>query len=269
MENIVYTKINVGLEKPVRILHITDVHITESNDFDTDFHKKLMKERREVFVKEGNTPTKTPIEYYNEALALAKKENMLFVCTGDVIDLHTNGNIAILQEITGGVDRMFSPGGHEHQRDIVRTMEEPYPYVENVRHKLEKEMSRFCLSLESRVVNGLNIVTADNSLDYYSEKTLAALKKEIEKGLPIIVFSHDPIWDNLLNRWEPNHPNIRLTPKDYRISHGMIDILLNHPLVITTVAGHGHAFEEREINGKIHYMTDGLFKGAARIVEVF
>jgi hypothetical protein len=268
MKNITYTRIEAGLEAPIKILHITDVHITKANDLDTAEHKALMLERAEVFREEGGYPEKMPEEYLYEAIELSKAENALLVCTGDAIDLHTHGNVEALLAAVNGIDLMFTPGGHEHQRNIVRTMEEPDRYIESVRPILEKELSKFDLDLESRIIGGLNIVTADNSLDYYSEKTLKAFKAELEKGYPIIVFSHDPIWDKLLNQTEPNHPNIILAPEDYRTSHEMIDLLLNHPLVITTVAGHGHAFEEREINGKVHYMTDGLFKGAARIIEI-
>ena len=268
MINAKQTVINIGLPNPVKILHITDVHITKADKYDTPEHRELMRERFEVFREEGNYPEKTPEEYFKEAVKLAKDEDALLVCTGDAIDIHTHGNIAYLRRIVKNEDMMFSPGGHEHQRVCIRTMEEPYHYVETVRPKLEEKLSKFDLNLESRIVGGLNIITADNSLDYYSEKTLKAFKAELEKGYPIIVFSHDPIWDKLLNQTEPNHPNIILAPEDYRTSHEMIDLLLNHPLVITTVAGHGHAFEEREINGKVHYMTDGLFKGAARIIEI-
>ena len=81
------------------------------------------------------------------------------------------------------------------------------------------------------------------------------LGKELEKGLPIIVFSHDPIWDRMLKHTAPYHPNVRLTEKDYKASHEMIDLILNNPLVITTFAGHNHKHMEMEIDGKIHYST--------------
>jgi hypothetical protein len=59
-----------------------------------------------------------------------------------------------------------------------------------------------------------------------------------------------------------------MTPSDYATSHEMIALLKNHPLVITTMSGHGHRDEERILNGKTHYATDGLFKGKARMIEI-
>ncbi len=268
MENITYTRIHAGLEKPVKILHITDVHIAKADERDTPRQQRLMKERVDVFRREGGYLPKSPEEYFREACTLAKEENALLVCTGDAIDIHTYANVDYFLDLIKDEDLMFSPGGHEHQRRCVRTMEEDYPYWETVRPKLEEEFSRFDLYLESRVINGLNVITADNSLDYFAPRTLEAFRRELEKNLPIIVFFHDYVWDQFLNLDAPYHPNVRLTPEDYRSTREMIDLLLHHPLVVATVAGHGHREEEREIDGKIHYMTDGLFKGVARMLEI-
>lgn len=266
--NLTRTKLTVGLTAPVRILHTTDVHLTFADEHDTPEHHELMVQRTETFRNKDGVSDRTPLVCFRDALALARRENLLHVCTGDAIDIHTHGNLALFRELIEGEDLMFSPGGHEHQRVCVRTMEEPYPYWETIRPKLEREFSRFDLYFESRVINGLNIITADNSLDYFPRRTVEAFKKELERGLPIIVFFHDPIWDRMLNLTEPSHPNVRLTPEDYRVSHEMIDLLLNHPLVITTFGGHGHRDAEHALCGKVHYMTDGLFRDSARLIEV-
>ena len=268
MIEITNTKLTVGLERPVKILHITDIHLTYADENDTPEHHRLMEKRFDVFREEGGFPHFTPKEYLEQAISLSKEEDALLVCTGDAIDIHTHGNVKMLNNILKDTDLMFSPGGHEHQRVCRRTMEEPYPYFETVRPQLEEEFSRFDLYFESRIINGLNIITADNSMDYFPKKTVEAFKKELERGLPIIVFFHDYIWDELLNKTEPYHPNVRLTPEDYKHSSEMIELLLTHPLVITTMSGHGHRDEERVINGKTHYMTTGLFHGKARMIEI-
>ena len=268
MEQILHTVLNIGIEKPFKILHITDVHLTEANEQDTPEHHELMDRRRVTFHKEGSCPPGTPKEYFAEAIRLAEEMGALLVCTGDAIDIHTHGNIAEFHRIADGHDMMFSPGGHEHQRVCVRTMEEPYPYFETIRPKLKAAFPEFDMDFDSRVVNGVNVITADNSMDYFNAVTLERFKAELDKGLPVVVFFHDPIWDSLLQKTEPYHPNIRLTPEDYQRSHEMIDLLINHPLVVATIAGHNHREEEQIINGKTHYSTPGLFKGICRLVEI-
>ena len=178
MIRITNTKLNVGLDKPIKILHITDIHLTYANENDTPQHHRLMKKRFDVFQEEGGFPPFTPKEYFEQAIALAKDENALLVCTGDAIDILTYGNLEVFKDIIKDEDMMFSPGGHEHQRVCVRTMEEPYPYRENARARLESELSRFDLSFESRIVGGINVITADNSMDYFTRETVDAFKRE-------------------------------------------------------------------------------------------
>ena len=45
MIHITNTKLCVGLEKPVKLLHITDIHLTYANENDIPYHQKLMKKR--------------------------------------------------------------------------------------------------------------------------------------------------------------------------------------------------------------------------------
>lgn len=262
------TKLHIGIEQPFSILHVTDIHLTMANEKDSAEHHELMKERRQVFIEEGEYPPFLPNEYFEQAIDFAEKNNMLLVNTGDTMDIHTHGNIEEFLRIVRGRDILFTPGGHEYQRICLRTMEEPYPYWETVRVKLQNEFPMWDMDFSSRVVNGVNLVCANNALDYYSPATLARFNKELEKGLPIIVFSHDPIWDNMLKHTRPYHPNVRLTSEDYKASHEMIELLLHHPLVVTTIAGHHHFDGEQIIDGKTHYATAGLFKGTCRSIEI-
>ena len=62
MIRITNTKLNVGLDKPIKILHITDIHLTYANENDTPQHHRLMKKRFDVFQEEGGFPPFTPKE---------------------------------------------------------------------------------------------------------------------------------------------------------------------------------------------------------------
>ena len=57
------TVLNLGLDKPVKLLHITDVHICEVSPIDEPWQQELMKERIGVFEREANFPEKTPEEF--------------------------------------------------------------------------------------------------------------------------------------------------------------------------------------------------------------
>ena len=114
----------------------------------------------------------------------------------------------------------------------------------------------------------MNIITANNSLDYYNARTVARFFEELERGYPVIVFSHDPIQDKLMGLTESYHPNVKLTEEDYCVSNRMRDAILRDPRVIATVSGHWHRQCDETVEGKMHYVTPGLYRGICRLVEI-
>lgn len=271
METIIRTTLHVGLEKPVKILHITDVHLTHSSDKDPADQRELLERRTETFRKEGGYPPCTPDEYFREAIELAERENALLVVTGDVIDLYSDGNMKAFHEIADGHDMMFTPGGHETQRICRCTMEEDAPYPEMAWERLKDALPEFDLVFDNRIINGLNIITADSGFNYFPAETVRRFEAELERGLPILLFSHVHITSKMWQITESYHPNVSLTPEDYRVSNRMYDALLHDPRVVTTVTGHWHCkIEQGEmvIDGKTHYNTPGLFAGICRMIEI-
>ena len=269
MESIIYTPIEIGLEKPVKILQVTDVHLTKTNDQDSDYHKELQTNHYQTFYKEGSQPPKTPSEYFEEAVALAEKLDALLMITGDVMDIQTYGNIEEFHRIIDGHDCMFTPGGHEQQKRCVRTMEEADNYWEGARQRLKDAFPEFDMDFSNRIINGVNIICADNSLDHYNAETLRRFKLELEKGLPIVLFSHDPIVCGALLAWEdPKIPYF--TEEDYKIRHEMIDLIKSSPLVKAYFSGHWHAqYDQFVPDAKFRsYCTPGLFKGICRLIEL-
>ena len=262
------TVLNLGLDKPIKLLHITDVHICEVSPLDEPWQQELMKERIGVFEREANFPKKTPEEFYKEAVALSKEENALLVVTGDFYDIHTKGNLAKFKELIKGEDMMYSPGGHEYQYQIVRTLEEPDGYGAKMEAQLKEEIDEFNLDFECRTIGGVNVITANNALDYYPEYTVKKFEETLKNGLPTIVFSHDPLDDKLLNKTEAYHENVKITKEEYEISHRMLKAQISNPQVVTTFTGHNHITREYEIEGKTHYLTGGLFKGICRLIEI-
>ena len=269
MENIIYTPLEIGLEAPVRILHITDVHLAKTNERDSEEHIQLEKRRVDVFYKEGGCLSRTPTEYFEEAVQLAEKLGAILMITGDVMDILTYGNIEEFHRIIDGHDCMFTPGGHEQQTRCVRTMEEPDGYWEGARQRLKEAFPEFDMDFSNRIVNGVNLICADNSLDHYNQETLRRFRAELERGLPIVMFSHDPILCRALNCWEdPKIPYF--TKEDYEIRHEMIDLIKSSPLVKGYFAGHYHIWEDAPVEGASFrsYVTPGLFKGTCRLIEL-
>lgn len=269
MQKIIHTVLNVGAEKPFRILHITDVHICKANEKDTEEHQRQAARRRNLFRQLGNYPPYYPEEYLEEALRMAKELDALPVVTGDVVDLLTYGNYEEFHRIADGHDIMYTPGGHEHQRRFAYTIEEPDGYWIGARKRLIEAFPEFDMDLSSRVVNGINLVCADNSLDYYNAETSRRLKEELDKGLPVILFSHDPMRTQRLGDpsvWKQPAP---ISQEDFDTSLETFRRIDTDPRIKAYFTGHSHGEVEKTMqSGSICYETPGLFLGICRLIEI-
>ena len=273
MERIIETVLEIGLEKPVKILHVTDVHLVDYAPDDDPEQQEHMIKRKEVFAKEANYPPKTQNEYFEEAFRIAEEENAVMMVTGDVMDVYCKGNVREFHRIADGHDYMFTPGSHEFalfarapKGDDPAVYERAY---RERRQQVEGLFPELKFDFESRVVGGVNIVAIDNSRDFYSAEAFEFLKKEVEKGLPIVLFSHDPLGDHGLLRVREPHPLVRQSDETYAVNDAMIEFIGACPLIVATFGGHWHGETERNApNGAKMFVTPGLFKGICRMIEI-
>ncbi|MBE6883345.1 MAG: metallophosphoesterase [Ruminococcaceae bacterium] len=272
MVKLLRTVLNLGLKAPVKVLHITDTHITESDREDDVRIQELIEMRRMTFIEEGGYAPRKPQEYLEEALELAEKENALPVLTGDIQDLNTSGNRKILQKILSARDFLYTPGTHEFQRSSCTPyccpLEEPLGYYANTRNQLIKEFSPWAKwDFDNCILNGLNLITVDNSQDYFPEITFQRLKQEVEKGLPILLFMHVPVTCPALLRGP--YAESSLTEEQFQISMETLEYIRTNPLIKASFAGHLHCEKEEVLPSghKIH-VTPGTYAGICRMIEI-
>lgn len=103
--------LHFGLEKPIRILHLTDVHLSLSDERNNEDMIPYAAKRRDVFFREAEFPERDPVGYLKEAMDYAKEFDCT-VFTGDVVDFNTYKNYDTVKEILAGKDYMFCPGNH-------------------------------------------------------------------------------------------------------------------------------------------------------------
>ena len=273
MVEIIRTTLNIGLEKPVKVLQITDAHITESNENDDQRMKDLIEMRRDTFVKEGKYAPRKPQEYLVKAFELAEAEGAFPVLTGDIMDLNSAGSREALHPCLDGKDFLYTAGTHEFQRSSCTPkccpLEEPGLYYEETRAALQAEFP-WNWDSDSRVIGGVNLVTLDNSQDFFTAGAYAKLQEEIEKGLPMILFMHVPITCDTLKR-KPNVPPLeyyRFSQEEYEISRKTVELIESCPLVKAVFAGHWHCRSEYPDNQPPSYVTPGTYAGIVRMIEI-
>lgn len=252
--------IRVGAETPFRILHTSDTHLCFVNEADNERKHRLAAGRIQYFDPES-------FHVLQKMLDFAKSENMMTVHTGDLIDFVSCGNVAAAKELTGRYDIFFADGNHEFSQYVGEAFEDEaylqqsYDFVQSA----FPENIRF----SSRIVNGVNFVAMDDVYYHFRKEDFEALKKEEEKGLPIILCMHNPIYTPALYERAMEHNEIAyLTgvpaelikhyPEDRYIQQcptgfdlTVCDHLLKSPVIRAFLFGHIHyAYREDLPDGK-------------------
>jgi len=139
----------------------------------------------------------------------------------------------------------------------------------------------------ARVVGGVNIVGIDNSYYRFADWQIWRLKKEVEKGLPIVLAFHDPLFEeNLYQEHRRRAPNgctylvgcdeehllpysefraVQQRPDEPTLR--MIDYINSEPLIRVILTGHLHFNFVSKINDSLVQFVTGC-NGDAREVTL-
>ena len=187
--------VDIGLGKPVTVVQASDSHITyvSPKDFEklNDQTMEWYASRSRIFA--GGVPGLAA------ALLYAQKKSLAFIHTGDLFDFPSRANLDMVKRDFAGRDWFFAPGNHEYHgwgpgwpaikfgntaedRAAGRKMYEPYfpnPFP-----------------VASRVIGGVNFVQYDNGgfSDYLGQWQFGQIKKEFEKGMPVVLLCHMPFF---------------------------------------------------------------------------
>lgn len=280
-------QITVGLEKPVRFLHLTDTHIVRDS--------KKQNGRAAVF---GTTDEQIE-HYFLKALEYAKQNNLFIIHTGDLIDYITDENLEFIDKHFADVDYIFASGSHEFIHLIPGS--EEYKAWREAGNAEDDDFKRVQINVvaphfknniyfSSKVVNGVNVVALDDSYSTITEGQLDALKAEVAKGYPIIIAMHIPIHtkglkdanitprENLCSTPEEqkeyalknNKPELA---KDIRIfsesTWEAVEYIKNEPLIKLVLAGHRHRDIVDDINeNKYQMLTHANCQGFVREITL-
>lgn len=254
-------RLHFGLEKPIRILHLTDVHIVKAYEDESDAHKAFAAWRTPVFEVSGSSPT----QLLEEAMEYAKDFDCTVV-TGDVVDYVSRAGYDEMRRIFAGKDLMFCPGSHEYlqvERHAVRTHER----VEAKAEMWEELQSIFPgdIGFDSRIVGGVNLITADNATFAWTQYQYDRFREEAAKGYPILIFTHTPMQmpsRGVMVETATCHGHMQkygYSEEEIRLSDEVNEFLVKEPLVKGFFAGHCHLVFDDPYRGKPCFATGPLF----------
>ena len=271
--SIAFGAVEIGLEKPFSVLHISDTHLTAAGEEENLKKQTLCCKRTRGF---GGRQE----EALRDSVAWAKRHCDYLVHTGDLIDWQGEANFALVRKYFG--DGMTGClGNHEFSTDMWLSEPKETPteaYKENTRGILSS-VYPFDVSLQSTVVNGVNFVTLDDVYGTVTAGQVARFAAEVKKGLPIVLCVHVPLFTDAICRaqahyWDWRNPKFRRTDApadewflaDFRrqredpMTRNFIASLKAEPQLKAILAGHLHfTVEDRFSPTAMQYVVGGNF----------
>ena len=258
--NIVYTTVDIGLGKTVRVLHASDTHLTLADNRDDDRKIQLGRSRASGFPLAKRCLV--------EMARASRDTGLPIMHTGDFIDFVSVANLEAVQEFTAENDCFMAAGNHEFSLYVG----EAYEDAAYRNQSLDKVQAAFTndIRMSACVIDGLNFVALDNGYYKFEAEQLAFLKEQAALGLPIVLMIHTPLYDpafyedamarfhdsaylcgvpdELLVNYSPNH-------RDYQaadaITKETMEYIAGEPLIKAILTGHMHYDFESVFAGRI------------------
>ena len=276
--NLIRNKLKIGAEKPFRFLHMSDTHFVLADQRDDQRKQELAKSRESWYA--GAPEVSREIEAY------ARKNHLLIVHTGDYIDFVSHASLDRLKQFTDENDVFLAAGNHEFSLYVGEAFEDAA--YRNKSLDTVQACVKNNIRFDSRKINGVNLIVMDNGYYLFDEEQFAGLKKEVEYGLPIILFMHTPLYDKELYKIMdernqlgtaaymvavPDELMTNYSEYRYRQQHAdditreMVEYIKRQPLIKAIFCGHIHDFvSETKLTDNITQYISNF--GNVRLVEV-
>ncbi len=274
---LIRSTVKIGLKKPVKLLHVTDTHIALADERDD--------ERKHALAHRLGDPNKE--NYLKEQIAYAEEHCDLLVHTGDLMDFVSYANVDYAREVVKHEKFFFIAGNHDYSQYVGEAWEDN-AYRMNSYMQMGYGIG-VPMFFNSRIVGGVNIVGIDNSYYLFEDWHLWRLQREVEKGLPVILAFHDPLFEQSLYdhhmlvaapdvtylvgcdeehllpysefravQQRPDAPTLRF-----------IDYVKHEPAIRAILTGHLHfSFESNVAENLPQFVTGGGYEGIAREVTL-
>lgn len=261
--NLIETTINIGINKPVQILHVSDTHLTFADMRDGQRKVSLSEKRK------NNFPNAEKVLDF--AKKVAKERELKIIHTGDLIDFVSLSNLEKAKEFINETDCFVCAGNHEFAQYVGEAIED-----ENYRNQSLPIVQKYFsnnIRMDSRVVDGVNFVALDNSYYLFDSEQFEFLKKEIKKNIPIVLLLHNPIYEpNLYNVMMEKSSSAYLvgvpeslmktySPKRFneqkadQTTFNVIDYIKEQNLIKCIVSGHLHFNYQGMLTSRIPQIT--------------
>ncbi len=279
------TRIEIpGLAAPTRLMHITDMHLTHTDERDAPRTHEIARERTRLFQRYADCPIRALFERILAQAGAAGADAV--VLTGDIVDFPSRANLEALDLLLNksGLNYAFVTGNHDWWPE----------YLDGRTGRHAEYMERLAPFMDVvhgcgvKVVNGVRILTLDDSEYQISPEQLGFVEEQLSGGAPCLLFLHIPLYapslvPDVLNVWKS--PILAGVPADLpRGPKGTIDAPLPLPStqaflrllarrefsnLYGVFAGHVHFAHEDALCGDvIQSVTAPGYSGVCRLITL-
>ncbi len=166
-----------GLQKPFRIMQLSDAHLSLDSPLDSDEVRQKAAHQREVWFSHGNGLSQE--ENFRLLTAYGRERDVdLFLYPGDMMDFPSVGTAAAAIELMNEAgDYVFAPGNHEYA--------ERFDYYDAATDGSPAFHTRDC--------GEFVIVSVNNAAHTCPTDVLEKLRAVLYGDKPVILLEHTPI----------------------------------------------------------------------------
>ena len=280
--------VKVGASKPFGVLHVSDTHIARADNRDDERKIKLAASR-----SRGMTYGE---HYLDEAIRYARDKGLYMMHTGDMYDFVSEANLDCCAHHMLEADWFVCAGNHEYSKYVGEAKEDE-AYKNDSREAVQGAYPND-LTFASRVIGGVNFVALDDVYYNFTEAQHALMEKEMQKGLPVVMLCHVPLYtpqaladelsytggncgyltgvpEEITSQYDPGvtYPageEWRYRKVQQHSDKPTLDFiawLKEQSLLKTILCGHCHRFyEERFSHSAMLYAVDATYHGGAQAV---
>jgi predicted MPP superfamily phosphohydrolase len=187
-----------GVQKKLRILHISDSHITFPGEKDKEF-ESYSNRMAKAYMDEVDYRTKKPLtgaEAFSKLMDKAVEQKIdLIALTGDIINYPSEHAVNfVLGELKRtGIPFVYVSGNHDWHFEGMKgsDFELRQTWRERFLKSLYEGNDYDC---SARMMNGIDIIAIDNSTYQITAKQLEFYRREKAKGLPMVLLMHIPVY---------------------------------------------------------------------------
>lgn len=187
MVHITKNSLKIGLEKPIKLLHVTDTHISDTDERDDERARQIC----------SRLPAEEIRNNFRETIDYCNQNCDMMAHTGDLIAVVSPKSLETVREMLDTCKNYaLIAGNHEFSLYMGEAWEDTaykmtqYP---KVRKYLQED-----LLFTAKEIGGVNVVGVDNSYYQVEPWQLWRLQQEVKKGLPIVLMLHVPLFEESL-----------------------------------------------------------------------